>query len=47
MVFTDARVLHRVRLFDQAEARYKEAIALDPGFGPAYSTLIQLYIDQG
>jgi eukaryotic-like serine/threonine-protein kinase len=47
MVFTDGRVLHRVRLFDQAEERYKQAIALDPGFGPPYSTLIHLYIDQG
>jgi TolB-like protein/Tfp pilus assembly protein PilF len=46
MVFTEGRVLHRVRRYRDAEERYKRAITLNPGFGPPYMGLMNLYITQ-
>jgi TolB-like protein/tetratricopeptide (TPR) repeat protein/predicted Ser/Thr protein kinase len=47
MVFTEGRVLHRVRRYRDAAARYKLALAIDPGFPNAYGALAQLYTGQG
>ena len=43
MVFTEGRVLHRVRRYREAEDAYKRAIDLDPGFPVPYSALALLY----
>jgi tetratricopeptide (TPR) repeat protein len=43
MVFTEGRVLHRVRQYKAAEAAYRRALELDPGFPMPYSTLAILY----
>ena len=43
MVFTEGRVLYRVRRYREAENVYRRAIDLDPGFPVSYSGLALLY----
>jgi TolB-like protein/tetratricopeptide (TPR) repeat protein len=43
MVFTEGRVLHRVRRYKEAEAAYKRALDLDPGLPQPLTALVLLY----
>jgi TolB-like protein/Tfp pilus assembly protein PilF len=47
MVFTEARVLQRARRPREAEARFKRALELDPGFPPVLGTLAAFYAIEG
>jgi TolB-like protein/predicted Ser/Thr protein kinase len=47
MVFTEGRVLHRVRRYKEAESAYLAALSLDPGRPQAFAGLTQLYATQG
>jgi TolB-like protein/Tfp pilus assembly protein PilF len=42
----EGRALYRARRHGDAEARYKRALAIDPGFAPAVDRLAQLYLVQ-
>ncbi|HXW08027.1 MAG TPA: protein kinase [Vicinamibacterales bacterium] len=47
MVFTEARVLQRARHLAEAEASYKRALELDPGFPAALGQLAVFYAMEG
>jgi TolB-like protein/Tfp pilus assembly protein PilF len=42
----EGRTFYRARRYGDAEARYKRALAIDPGFAPAVDRLAQLYLVQ-
>jgi TolB-like protein/DNA-binding winged helix-turn-helix (wHTH) protein/Tfp pilus assembly protein PilF len=43
----EGRALYRARRFDEAEERFRRALALDPGFGSALDRLVQLDLARG